>query len=368
MEPPSIVPPVPAGEAHKPSLASEKADPYASGIALLHRYGLTTRSKVFEIAAVLGSALLRVASEDEVLSAVLAIAATSPARAREAGVLWPTLRLSWLSPEAFALVPPDAPRATEAMRARAYRAAHPLSGSAKLGAWPLLASEYLAGEPPRESYAFTATAQGSCAAGAGASIYFIWVNPADPLGNTDAAAGLPAPYALRIARWAATHGGGAAVSVLNGAQCAAAVRQCAAYPEFAVHGVFRLWDVYQALAKRGDWIFCVDIARLAVLWLCGGGSVYLDTDMDVGTHALPRELTAAPQRAPDGLPPLLVLAQDADGLLQNNFLAVTAPAHPFLTLALQVGVAWCAAGSGAELGPQRRWDKSPTPCLPACRP
>jgi hypothetical protein len=42
---------------------------------------------------------------------------------------------------------------------------------------------------------------------------------------------------------------------------------------------------------------------------------------------------------PSPQPPLLVLAQDADGLLQNNFIAALAPGHPFLTLALQTIIA-----------------------------
>lgn len=129
-----------------------------------------------------------------------------------------------------------------------------------------------------------------------------------------------------------------------------------------------LWDVYLFFATHGAWIQCVDIARLAVLWLAGGGTCYLDTDMEIGSHALPKQLVlplalqlpaaigakagvaavicSATGEAVDSQQqssnvtilertPLLVVAQDADGILQNNFIAVNTPCHPFITLLLQ---------------------------------
>jgi hypothetical protein len=204
--------------------------------------------------------------------------------------------------------------------------------------------------------------------------------PSSPTPRRRRPHGLPVKYATTIASWGAAYG--QTPVVLNGAQCALAVREASTHPEFhaaaSIHvprardillgggkdsgqspsrspatsslppatGLDTLWDVYRHFAATGAWIQCVDVARLAVLWLAGGGTCYLDTDMQVGPHKLPRELVVprapAPAPAPASTPtsaprpaPFLLLAEDADGVLQNNVLAVTAARHPFLTLLLQ---------------------------------
>jgi hypothetical protein len=267
---------------------------------------------------------------------------------------------------------------------------------------------------PRRSYCFTLDVHGVSNLGRGLGLFFVWVDPAAPLdandvsvaagsvhsddsagaagagpggaahGSSGAAAlapahAIPLRYRKHIAQWGAAYGHQQAPVVLNGAQCLLAVAEASCHPEFAAAVATpagatvstnvsaqqppqssSLLEVYLALARGGGWIQCVDIARLAVAWLAGGGSVYLDTDMGVGTHALPRQLTqvhneaaaaAAPVSWPpsfaDDVPPpslptavaaptpLLVLAQDADGLLQNNFVGALTPFHPFVTLLLR---------------------------------
>lgn len=154
---------------------------------------------------------------------------------------------------------------------------------------------------------------------------------------------LPDKYVSNILRWGRAYG--QQPLVLNGAQCLLAVQEAAVHPEFrrggaTPFGALPLLDVYLHFLHRGCWIQCVDIARLAVLWLAGAGTAYIDTDMDVGPQRLPRALWSPSEWRADGsgrLPstPLLAAAQDVDGLIQNNFIAVTAPFHPFLTLLLQ---------------------------------
>lgn len=218
---------------------------------------------------------------------------------------------------------------------------------------------------------------------------------------------LPDKYAGNIAAWAQAYG--QEPVVFNGAQMAAAVQEVSCQPHFRLttpyhlpahpgsrsspvhkqHGVgtaatvpiASLWDLYQYFAVHDCWIYCVDIARLCILWLTGGGSAYVDTDMAAGSTLFPPQLTvpsgssyadyclfkqeeeqakdiqARLKAAVEGtgkerertgpaaatgervvqLPvtPLLVLPQDQDGLLQNNFIATNIARHPFLTLALQ---------------------------------
>lgn len=253
---------------------------------------------------------------------------------------------------------------------------------------------------PRRSYSFTLDVHGISNLGRGLGLFFVWVDPAAPLDANDVSLGGPAApaasghaipprYRKHVAQWSTAYG--QEPTVLNGAQCLLAVVEVSCHPEFAAVTAAAsaggaatepspqpqlqppsqsLLEVYLALARAGAWIQCVDIARLAVAWLAGGGSVYLDTDMGVGTHALPRPLTQAHMAAataapapglppsfaasdgapalPDALPaptPLLVLAQDADGLLQNNFIATLTPFHPFLTLLLRA-VTLSALGEG----------------------
>lgn len=256
---------------------------------------------------------------------------------------------------------------------------------------------------PRKSYCFTVDVHGESNLGCGTGLFFIWVDPADATGCNDVALarrsnalspvsdtgvsrhGIPSRYQQHIAEWGAAYG--TQPTVFNGAQCLLAVTEASSHPEFravarrvldtclAASGESdserensgagegpqahssppSLLEVYTSLARAGCWIQCVDIARLAIVWLAGGGSVYLDTDMGVGTHRLPPPLacarpglgasagtissatfgTGTPLTPHRSTTPLLVLAQDADGLLQNNFIASVSPFHPFLTLLLQ---------------------------------
>jgi hypothetical protein len=143
-----------------------------SGTKLLQRYGLSTQSSIAEIATVLGSPHLRVNSEDEVLHAILAVAKE---RTTETGPLWSTLRLSWLSSEALALVPAGAPGAADARAAHAAR----LECGYRFGLWPTLLCGAEGVALPRQSYAFTA----SVPPGSSAGIFFVWIEPKNPLGN-----------------------------------------------------------------------------------------------------------------------------------------------------------------------------------------
>ena len=241
---------------------------------------------------------------------------------------------------------------------------------------------------PRRNYAFTAQLGGGVS-DAGAGLFFIWLNPKAPLCNNDvapaaaaaAAAGHPLPprYESNVHAWGQAYG--VTPAVFNGAQCLLAVQQAASSPEFcdlpitpsaaAAHArrggawlpsMPPLEAHYLELAAAGAWIECVDIARLAIAWLVGG--IYLDCDMSLGPHRFPPDLLECPSpRQPRPLAaaafrderargradgswssrgpfvvvnrPFLVVAQDADGLLQNNFIAVRGAHHPYLTLLLQ---------------------------------
>lgn len=277
---------------------------------------------------------------------------------------------------------------------------------------------------PRDAYAFTCDVHGASHLGRGAGLFFVWVDPRAPTANNhvgigggdddgsddavkgaeagpsggSAANGMPLRYRANVAAWGAAYG--TQPTVFNGAQCLQAVREAACHPEFASRAVAGrgagglrsagggsavgptglpvpappgscLLELYTRLAGTGGWIQCVDIARLAILWLAGGGSAYLDTDMGVGPTRLPRSITVHDDTSAwDGAPgagtpggrlasssprpahcvatPLLVLGQDADGQLQNNFLGLAGggPAHPFLTLALTAVV--LSGGPGGE--------------------
>ena len=137
--------------------------------------------------------------------------------------------------------------------------------------------------------------------------------------------------------------------MLNGFHCVTAVREASCHPELVQPaGLPSLLDTYTALARGGRWIECVDIARLAVCWLMGGGSTYIDTDMARGEARLPLRLVerasvvASPVQLADC--PVAMFGVDVDGLVQNNVVAVASAFHPFLTLALQA----VAAGAAAE--------------------
>jgi len=170
-----------------------------------------------------------------------------------------------------------------------------------------------------------------------AHIFFIWLCPESPLAPASAAAlhPLPAGYARNVAGWGAAYG--CAARVYDGAECLSAVEAAA-----AALSLQALAAEYRSLAARGRWVECVDVARLALLWLAEAGPspaqplLYVDTDCEVGPDALDV------RRAEPGAP-LLVAPQDVEGNVQNCFFAVTAPRHPFLELALRAFVAAGAA-------------------------
>jgi hypothetical protein len=198
---------------------------------------------------------------------------------------------------------------------------------------------------PRSSYRFTLDPHNRSLFGAGAGLFFIWLDKAAPLSDNCPDKELPAKYRENVAGWSSLYG--TAATIFNGAQCFAAVQEASCHPEFNPgHSVefVGLLEAYSAMAAAGHWIQCVDIARLAILWLAGKGSTYLDTDMAVGVHALPahfwrssvtqRWLESEDLRHILGAP-MLVLAQDNDGLLQNNVLATAGTLHPALTLLIK---------------------------------
>jgi hypothetical protein len=182
-----------------------------------------------------------------------------------------------------------------------------------------------------------------------ARVFFIWLDPEAPL--SAAASGesrahpLPAAYAANVAAWGAAYG--CAARVLDGAACLSAVAAVS-----AALGLRALEDEYRALAAGGRWVECVDVARLAVLWLgaCDAGAapasraaplLYVDTDTACGGDVLDARGGGGGDGG-DAPPPLLLAPQDAEGNVQNCFLAVCAPRHPFLELALRAAVAVAA--------------------------
>jgi hypothetical protein len=153
---------------------------------------------------------------------------------------------------------------------------------------------------PRNSYAFTTDVHGNSHVGGGVGLFFIWVDPKAPIANNNPKDTLLDKYKTNVSNWGALYN--TTPTVFNGAQCLAAVAQASMSPEF--HNVHKpqqfphafgpgdLLTVYINLVKRQAWIQCVDIARIAIIWLGGGGSTYLDTDMEVGSHRLPLELVS----------------------------------------------------------------------------
>ena len=350
------------------------------GASLLDEHTLWEADEA-RIVHILCSHDLAVPTEDAVLGAVLLLWRAK----RVSFASWRCVRFSYCSSGAvqqmrewlthsFAGLPPElGPLFRQHMRLRAARKA----AAAAAGTPIAIVLQPPPAVRPRSSYCFSTDAVGGSRVGAGMGMFFIWLSPADPLaansvdpppppltdeGVPPAAAApsiahppLPSRYRGNIRGWGRAYD--ASPTVFNGAQCLLAVQEAATHPEFFVSapaGAAWRADVppleahYRALAAAGAWIQCVDIARLTIAWLVGG--VYLDCDMSVGPHRLPRELLAQPP-APTLLPeggalvphPFCVLAQDADGLLQNNFIGVRGAFHPFLTLLLQ-GILVSAGG------------------------
>jgi hypothetical protein len=245
--------------------------------------------------------------------------------------------------------------------------AAPVVGVQPQSHWEGAAAPHCGGRRPESSASDAlSTDYGRLIDRGGVGVFFCWLDPHAPLSANDlqlpAGGGeeepsaaphpLPQRYAANIAGWSALYG--QAPCVFNGADMAAAVREVSGRPEFvlpspylapAAHGadegdlIGSLWQLYVHLAGQpGGWIQCVDLARLAILWLAGGGSAYVDTDMSPGAKRLPPELMSPGGGGTAPAVPLLVLPLDADGLLQNNFLAIAGRPgvrHPFLTLLLQ---------------------------------
>lgn len=377
------------------------------------------RSNLSRLCTLLSSDRLRVACEDAVLDAVCNL----QARGCHAPALWYCVRFSFLSPAACArlehsltsvtaLHPPPhlLPHIAAVMLARTRRAAgaHYAGVEASVGslagyvppssltpsAGPTLDSPSVevlldAAGMPRHYYAFSVDVYGVSHkvatpgedAAAGVGLYFIWVDPAQPMRHnvttprtvaTPSRAPpekaephpLPDRYMNNVRSWAALYG--CTPRVFSGLECAMAVREASLHPDFqrgeedvaaVPAGPGPLWDAYVRFAATpGGWIRCVDIARLAIAWLCGVGSVYVDTDMKAGTSRLPdafiipRTLTHmlvrdVPQAVCLPSTPLVLLAQDVDGIVQNNVVATTDSYHPFLTLYLRA-VAASAAHEG----------------------
>lgn len=343
------------------------------------------------------------------------VAVPRPTSAADAAALWATVRLSWLSPGTFTAaastpgVPPTA--LADARRLRAARAAwhrrHPrhadddsILGSSVLweaedaapGSPPLRFRDF----PPRHAYAFTVRAGDGVdvAPLSGLGAFFVWLDRTAPTANNNPFDGgrhaLPPAYAGNIHSWSAASPARQHALVLNGAQALAAIRQASSHPEFATlgqpavrggsggdgsaasgqrppsppisavaTGPTGLHAVYLHYASSGEWIKCVDMARIAIVWLMGRGTAYLDTDVwrSEADTPLPPQVTAARALLPGAAPsaslagppllPLLILAQDADGLIQNNLVAATASHHPFLTLALHAMYALSPAAAAA---------------------
>jgi len=162
---------------------------------------------------------------------------------------------------------------------------------------------------PRRSYGFSVDGTGRSHINQGA-LFFIWLDPKAPTAANNPLEGLPAGYRSNIHQWGEAYG--CVPSVFNGAACYSAVAEVATYPEFrqrrvlqsAMGGLFTvdapravdlpLLCLYERLAAAGRWIECVDLARLAILWLTGARSVYLDTDMRLSSHVVDRAALLRP--------------------------------------------------------------------------
>ncbi|KAA0172719.1 hypothetical protein FNF27_05819 [Cafeteria roenbergensis] len=213
-------------------------------------------------------------------------------------------------------------------------------------------SDLLSGADTPAAAAPAALLAEPCPANLGA--FFLWVDPTSPLANNRPADTMPADYLRTVEAWdghlnpardsasgaigsgsGSGSGSGAAwapVSVLNGAQCLAAVRAASAHP--SLRG---LAPAYLKAAAEGRWVRCVDLARLVLLWLCGG--VYIDTDLAPGTAPLPAWLTGSATGTGCAEPggSLLVVPGDKEGVAQNCFLAVPRGGHPVLGAVLAAG-------------------------------
>lgn len=212
--------------------------------------------------------------------------------------------------------------------------------------------------PARLSYAFTLDVDGTpwnrVTAAVGSPslpVMFVWLSPEHPVACNDSrVSALPAAYARNVRDWSEATGQSAIV--LNGLQCLSAVRQAATHP--ALRG---LDSSYRLLLRRRQWVRCVDMARVAALWLLGG--IYCDTDLGTGSEPLPRPLrdgpgspamsaaaaaaaAASPSSSSSSVSSTrmsvgpLVVPKDREGILQNCFFATTSPGHPFLGALLAV--------------------------------
>lgn len=141
--------------------------------------------------------------------------------------------------------------------------------------------------------------------------------------------------------------------------------------------------------EHASWVRCVDIARVCILWLCGG--VYVDTDAEPGPDAdrMPRWLiepmdacteepsvarghsvdselpdaqvergtclSSTPERRGcqasrsfDQLHPVAVLPTDPEGVVHNCWMAAGTPGLPIFGAILR-STSWTAAAEGSPL-------------------
>jgi hypothetical protein len=196
---------------------------------------------------------------------------------------------------------------------------------------------------PRLSYAFSAGVHGPT--GARMGVFSLWIPPtvgAFPLvvhSVRGPPRGPPESARTRFSLWAVASReawpGSSAPVVLSAPQAWASVVEAEARFGPRLAGLLR---AYVACAKRGQWVRCVDLARLAVV-LCVGGS-YVDLDLVPGPDAsrLPGWFFGAAARdkaEEQALPPMVVMPRGSDGWLHNCL--VSAPpggGSPFLQGAL----------------------------------
>ena len=143
-----------------------------------------------------------------------------------------------------------------------------------------------------------------CLGSDGLHLFFIWLDPSDPCADRRSEWPMPEKYQTHVRRWEERYR--VAAQVYGGQQCLDMVQRVN-FDEDA--NCFGLLDVYLELARDGNWIKMVDIARVAIMYLEGG--MYLDTDMDLG----PRTFSAAELLDSQ----TCFLVHDADGALQNHF-------------------------------------------------
>lgn len=344
---------------------------------------------IHDLVSYLSEQRLYVKHEDEVLTTVNSLSALLSHDADSLQALWGTVRLSFCSSELLRVLTHDLGVERQHRQFRfpdtmlSLIAQHMLVRTSRIEtrqahSYGVLhrSNEARKECQPRDAYLFSLNDAGRSSLGLGAGIFFIWIAPANPLGDNDVdnraavvidgsskvATGsiypapahearsstsstsktlfhpLPETYNNNIRAWEEVYR--TTARVLNGRECWAAVTEVSCHPEFlsSYSTCGTLAELYEGLASAGKWIQCADIARVCVVWLLGQGSMYLDTDMNVGMHKLPDALLERPaQLEPQALnkQSLCVLAQDADGLVQNNFISVTGLFHPFLTLILR---------------------------------